>query len=251
MMQSGSPNRPALVAYHLFWVAVDWIFPPHCGGCHKFGERWCDDCQQRVIPLMESCCESCGTPLGRSGICEACRDQPPFFNALRSCYAYLEPARQAIHQLKYQRDIGLAEVLAGPMAKLANDLSWPVDLVTSVPLSPARIRQRGYNQASMLALPVAISLARPFDPGLLQRKRDTASQVGLSARDRKQNVSGAFAAKSAAGKTVLVIDDVITTGSTMNACAQALRSAGAAAVYGLSFARAVFTEQPVQSYPFS
>jgi competence protein ComFC len=251
MMQSGSPKCPALVAYHLFWVAVDWIFPPHCGGCNKFGERWCDDCQQKVIPLMESCCESCGTPLGRSGICEGCRDQPPFFNSLRSCYAHLEPARQANHQLKYQRDIGLAEALAVPMAKLVSDLSWPVDLVTSVPLSTGRIRQRGYNQASMLALPVALSLAKPFRPDLLKRHRETASQVGLSAKERKLNVSGAFAAKSTPGKVVLVIDDVITTGSTMNACAQALRSAGAAAVYGLSFARAIFSDQPVQSYPFS
>jgi ComF family protein len=154
--------------------------------------------------------------------------------------------------LKYERDIGLAEVLATPMAKLVSDLSWPVDLVTSVPLSPARIRQRGYNQASMLALPVALSLAKPFHPNLIKRSRETASQVGLSAVERKQNVSGAFAAKSTVGKVILVVDDVITTGSTMNACAQALRSAGATAVYGLSFARAVFSDQPVQSsYPFS
>ena len=136
--------------------------------------------------------ESCGTPIDRTGFCDDCRDQPPLFTSLRSCYAYLEPARQAIHRLKYQRDIGLADALAAPMTELHPRLSWQIDSVTSVPLSPARLRQRGYNQASLLAFPVALSLNKPYQSKLLQRHRDTTSQVGLSALERRQNVSRGF-----------------------------------------------------------
>ncbi len=251
MTQSGPNTRPALIAYHLFWNAVDWVFPPRCGGCDQSGERWCEDCQQKVTRLGETCCECCGEPLEQPGLCEQCRRRPPAFKALRSWCAYRDPARQAIHRLKYRRDIGLAEALAAPLLGQVHALGWKIDVVTSVPLSPARLRQRGYNQASMLAYPVALSLGKPFRAGLLVRNRDTASQVGLSAAERERNVQGAFSARPVPGQSILVIDDVITTGSTMNACAQALQAAGATAVYGLSYARAIIADHSVPIHPFS
>jgi competence protein ComFC len=180
-----------------------------------------------------------------------CRSQPPTFNALRSWCAYKENSRQAIHRLKYSRDVGLAEALAQQVCQLAGSLSWPVDVVTSVPLNPARLKQRGYNQSSLLGLPVALALGVAFRPGLLSRTRDTATQVGLSAEERKNNVKGAFSAGLSTGRNVLIIDDVITTGATMNACALALRSAGASSVYGLSFARALLSDDQVRSDPIS
>jgi ComF family protein len=183
-------------------------------------------------------------------ICQKCRNQPPAFKALRSYCAYQGPARKAIHRLKYQRDIGIAEALAVLLTNLVRDLAWPVDTITAVPLSPSRTKQRGYNQASLLAIPLALALQKPFDHRLLTRTRETDSQVGLSMIDRKQNVAGAFSASDkAAGKVIWVIDDVITTGATMNACAQALMKAGAIAVYGLSFARALLGDDHVPSDP--
>lgn len=250
MLTSGLTQRPALLAYQWFWNAVDWVFPPNCGGCDQLGERWCDNCQQKIVRLEGPLCEVCGNPLPQGGICSECRSQPPLFKALRSYCAYQSPVRDAIHRLKYQRDIGLGEALSHSLRQLAATLTWQPDVVVSVPLSSARLRQRGYNQASLLALPLAIGLGRPFDAHTLARTRETNTQVGLSAADRKCNVTGAFtASQRAAGKTILVVDDVITTGSTMNACAQALLTAGAIAVYGLSFARALLPDHQVQINP--
>jgi ComF family protein len=110
-------------------------------------------------------------------------------------------------------------------------------------LSSKRLQQRGYNQASLLARPVALALPAPYRPGLLMRNRDTLSQVDLSAQERRKNVAGAFSqvGTKPRGASILVIDDVTTTGSTLNACAHALLDAGASAVYGLTLARAVLS----------
>ncbi len=251
MPMSGASQRPALNAYHLFWNAVDWVFPPYCGGCGKFGERWCSECRAQVSPLGSIQCEKCGIPLPQPGLCSGCNQAPPAFTALRSWCAYRGPARNAIHQLKYKRDIGLADALADSLYPLLSGLGWPIDAVVSVPLSPARQRQRGYNQSSMLALPLSLAAGVPFRPSLLARTRETNSQVGLSAVDRRQNVAGAFTAGPVHALHILVVDDVITTGATMNACAQALFSSGAASVYGLSFARALLSDHQVQSDPIS
>ena len=251
MELSGLNKRPALTAYHFFWNAVDWVFPPRCGGCGQVGERWCSQCQGQVTRLTEACCHVCGNPLPQPGLCKNCQTTPPTFTALRSWCKYEDPARKAIHQLKYQRDIGLADALAVSLVSMIDDLQWKPGVVVSVPISPARLRQRGYNQASLLALPVALAIGAPFRPSFLVRARETASQVGLSAADRRQNVSGAFRAGPVRSLNVLVVDDVITTGSTMNACAQALLAAGASAVYGISFARAVLPDHLVPSDPIS
>jgi ComF family protein len=157
--------------------------------------------------------------------------------------------------LKYQRDIGLAEALSKHLIELYNDLKWEIDLVTPVPLGSKRARERGYNQSGLLARPLAYAIHKPYQPKLLLRTRETRSQVGLSAKERQQNVEGAFTANvsKVQEKVVLVIDDVMTTGSTINACAQALRKAGASAVYGLTLARAVHKidadDQSTTSYP--
>jgi ComF family protein len=134
----------------------------------------------------------------------------------------------------------LGEALAIQLSDFLQTLNWPVDMVTCVPLSRDRLRQRGYNQSAMIARPLAMSIAKPFLPVLLRKTREAPTQVGLSANDRRKNVDGAFEAGGTLliAKQVLVIDDVTTTGSTMNACARALLDAGAASVYGLTFARA-------------
>ena len=238
---AGLRKRPAYALYHLLWEALDWIFPPTCGGCGKFAERWCPDCQAGLTRLPASICQICGIPLPQIGTCHECQVSRPEYQALRSYCAYSGTARRAILRLKYSKDIGLGEALGQHLHELFNRETWSIDFVTCVPLSRGRLRVRGYNQAAMLARPLALEINRPFAPLLLRKTREAPTQVGLSASERRSNVDGAFAAGGNTdfnGRKILIIDDVTTTGSTMNACARALHQAGAAEVYGLTFARA-------------
>lgn len=233
-------SRPAAWLYHFLWNALDWVFPPHCGGCDQLGERWCDRCQAQIVHLPDLLCPVCGIPQSSGLLCVDCSNQRPAYQALRSIGYYSGPLRKAIIRLKYSRDLGLGEALAGHLSHLLMELNWQIDLVTSVPLSKGRLRQRGYNQAAVLATPVALAIHKRFQPVLLRKTREAPSQVGLSANDRRKNVDGAFVAgkMESGARQILVIDDVTTTGSTMNACARALLDAGAESVYGLTLARA-------------
>jgi ComF family protein len=240
-MKLAGTARPAYQAYHLVWTAVDWIFPPTCGGCGKVGERWCITCQQNLSRVSGPICQRCGEPLAVGGICGECSANPPAVKALRSFGIYEGSLRNAIRQMKYKRDIGLGEALSKHLIELYNDQKWEIDLIVPVPLSSRRMRERGYNQAGLLARPLSYAIGKSFLAGAILRKRETRSQVGLNASERKANTAGAFQARETfvRGKVVLVIDDVATTGATINACAQALCDAGSKAVYGLTLARAV------------
>jgi len=241
MTMAGVQKRPAFVLYHHIWIAIDWLYPPACGGCGKSGERWCRQCQELCTRIPQSCCQICGVPLPSPGICASCQETPPNYTACRSFAVYEGPLREAIHQLKYQRDIGLGEALAVHLIELLTSLPWHIDLITPVPLSPKRLKERGYNQAGLLAYPVALSSRIPYSARAIRRIRETHSQVGLSAAERSQNLLGAFQAKPeiVMGKSVLVIDDVTTTGSTLMGCTQALLNSGAVAVYGITLAKAM------------
>jgi ComF family protein len=122
-------------------------------------------------------------------------------------------------------------------------LNWSLDIITSVPLGLVRLKERGYNQATLLARPIALCLQVPFSSRALIRTRETRSQVGLTVTERQDNMADAFRANSklVKGKNILVVDDVATSGATLNACAKALLDVGASKVYGFSLARAVFT----------
>jgi competence protein ComFC len=234
-------GRPAYRLYQLAWAGLDWLYPPHCGGCGKLYSRWCQNCQGQVQLIQETVCEICGERLDAPGRCPDCRVTPPPFTALRSWAVYAGPVRNAILNLKYQGDISLGEILARPLVELVDRLGWKFDLLTPVPTSLARKKRRGYNQASILALPLALGCAVNYRPHSLIKIKNTPSQVGLTAVQRRENVRQAFQAcpKLVRGKAVLVVDDVTTSGATMRACAEALLGAGARQVYGLTLARAV------------
>ncbi len=237
-------NQPVKVLYDGFWTALDWLYPPFCAGCGNPGALWCQDCQDasHLIPL-QAICNHCGQILPKHNhVCTACRDNPPPYAAMRSWATFSGPLRKAIHSLKYQQNMGLGTQLAAPMSTLLDRLHWQIDLITAVPLSRQRVAERGYNQSYLLARPIALTHRIPFVPQAVKRTRNTPSQVGLNAPERKKNVDGAFRAapKLVENKSVLLVDDVATTGATLAASTQALLSAGAIKVYAITLARAVF-----------
>lgn len=233
--------RPAYFLYQLLWQAADWVFPPECaGGCGRVGVRWCEACQAQVHLVTGPICPYCGDPRPDPTPCKDCSDLLPSYKAMRSYGIFEGTLREALHRLKYQRDIGLGEPLSKHLVELYNQLKWDIDIVVPIPLGIKRLKERGYNQSAMLARPFSFAMNKPYRPAALQRNRETRSQVGLSAQERRANVENSFLAsrEEVEGKIVLIIDDVTTTGSTLNACAQALREAGASVVYGLTLARA-------------
>ena len=226
--------------YRSIWSALDLLYPPVCGGCGKIGSRWCVDCQQRVQILSGTLCEVCGLPQEADGICDTCRVERPYFRALRAWTVFEDPVRSALHKLKYYRDFSMGDALAAQMTDFVRDLNWPIDMLIPIPLGRQRHKERGYNQVGMIARPLALILDIQFAPNELTRRKETRSQVGLSKQERQKNVHGAFQAGTGVnGKTILVLDDVSTTGSTLSSSAEALLSSGAKDVYALTVARAL------------
>jgi ComF family protein len=150
------------------------------------------------------------------------------------------PIRHAIHSMKYRRNAALGDALAPHLAGYARKLGWRADLVVPVTLGKQRMNERGYNQVGLLAKPLAAMQGWRFSPQVLVRRRETRSQVGLTPLERKGNIYGAFHAEPAlaAGKNILLVDDVVTTGVTLTDCSEALLRSGARNIYALTLARA-------------
>ena len=201
---------------------------------------WCATCRQATREPVDPICKVCGLPQDTAGECPACRAERPHFRALRAWAVFDDRVRNALHRLKYKRDMSMGATLAAEMLPFVEKLGWQVDLIIPVPLSRQRLRERGYNQVAMIAMPLAMGLNVHYAPRQLIRGKETRTQVGLSRAERKENTRNAFQAHpGVTGKTVLVIDDVATTGSTLSACAEALMTAGAKEVYALTVARAL------------
>lgn len=242
MSEPGYAVRPVYRLYQLAWAGLDWLYPPYCGGCGARGARWCSDCQQNIQTIQEPYCQRCGQPITNSGngTCPDCKHRPFCLTALRSWAKFSGPLQNAIHRLKYKGDLALGDVLASPLIDLIRETRWAVDAVVPVPIGIVRQAQRGYNQAALLALPIALGLNFAYRPKAIEKIRDTRSQVGLSLSERLENVKGAFRAKPelVESKRVLLVDDVTTSGATIDACGEALFEAGATQVFGITLARA-------------
>jgi ComF family protein len=174
-------------------------------------------------------------------MCIRCSTKEPHFTALRSWAKYEGQVSETIKRLKYGRDISLGLVLAEFLVELLQREGWQIDLVIPVPLGVARLRERGYNQAALIAKPLALKAGLPYETHALTRVRETRSQVGLSFDQRIDNVKNAFLATRdfVNENRILIIDDVATSSATMDACGAALQIAGAVDVYGLTLARAI------------
>jgi ComF family protein len=230
-------------AYCWVWESLDWLYPPSCAGCGKRGERWCNACRADVKLMHPPLCSLCGRRIQgdqRDAVCRFCREDQPAFRALRSWAEFEGITRKMLHLLKYRKDVGLGEVLSRPLIGLLHSLHWQIDMMMPVPMSKERSMARGYNQAALLARPLALAYGTPYVERGLHKVRDTISQVGLSLNERHKNVKGAFLAQSkiVTNKQILIVDDVATTGATLNACAAELLTKGARSVYCLTLARA-------------
>lgn len=226
--------------YRSTWSALDLLFPPVCGGCEKTGSRWCEDCQSKVKILNGIVCEVCGLPQVQVGTCKTCLADKPHFRMLRAWTIFEDPIQNALHKLKYRKDMSMGDAIAYHMLPFVENLNWKIDIIIPVPLGKDRIKQRGYNQVAMIAKPLSIALQVAYAPNELIRKKETRTQVGLTKLERKKNVEGAFqASASVKRKHIVVMDDVSTTGATLSSIAESLYQAGAENVYALTVARAL------------
>lgn len=230
--------------YSFLWQALDWVFPPICAGCGKPGTRWCDECDRKLVKITGPVCPVCGYPSRSGNLCGRCKqdDHAPY--VLRSVYTYQDSLREGLHQLKYRNNLGFGDFLAGRMADYLGGQDWHLDYIVPVPLGKLRARERGYNQAAAIAYPLSLLTGVRYSGRILSRTRETGTQVSKQMSVRKMNVSGAFSAQSrlTQGKAFLIVDDIITTGSTIKECARTLLAAGAHTVYGISPARAMLKD---------
>lgn len=205
----------------------------------------CDVCWSRIRSLPAPCCDRCGHPT-RGVACTFCPTLPPYVRAARStCWVPDATASAALRALKYDGWAAIARPMAERMARLA----WPADVVAErsavvpVPLARARLRERGYNQAALLAEHLAETWAIPCWDGAVARERETPTQTRLTPSERSTNVHRAFRVEASrcgrlAGAHLVLVDDVLTTGATLNAAAGALFDAGARIVSYITFGRA-------------
>ncbi len=222
------------------WKIIDFIFPPTCVGCGEVGEMLCNDCSKQIKKIDQNYqilpkTDSPNTVKSYS---------TPTLNAIYSYALYSPPISSAIKKFKYRRDIGMSNLLANFLLELYNKNKMDIDMVVPVPLNKNRNKQRGFNQSYFLALPFSLEIRKPLCKQSLRRVRDTNSQVGLNREERSLNLTGAFEAdhKLVNGKNILLIDDVTTTGATLEACAQALKSAGAMDIFAFTVALAMQTQ---------
>jgi ComF family protein len=236
-------------------AALDLLFPPSCLNCRKAVAEHgglCPECWSGVAFIERPFCERLGTPLARDmgagALSLEALASPPAFARARAVARFDSPAARALaHRLKYGDRLELAEPIGRWMARAGAELLAEADLIAPIPLHRLRLVARGFNQSAALAQVVSRLSGVPLEPQALTRVKATSPQVGLTRAQRADNLSGAFAVEdrlkpAVAGRNILLIDDVLTTGATANAASRALLRAGAARVDLLVFARAVTSD---------
>ncbi len=224
------------------WKIADWVYPPVCAGCGREGFRFCPQCLSEVKVLNGSRCLSCGRPISiNQRFCDYCQEVPFLITDLCSWAEFEGPLREAIHHFKYQQDVALGDFFCTFLIAIIEEHKWQFDLVVPVPVSKSRLKSRGYNQSELLSRPIARYFCVNHSTKALKRVRETESQFSLSSKERNRNMEDAFLGFPAKlnNKRVLVVDDIITTGATMNQCAKSLLQAGAKEVYGVSIAKTI------------
>ncbi len=215
------------------WIDAlgQWLLPPRCLLCDGLGESGLDLCAgcRACLPWIEDACSGCALPLpvghGLAQRCGECLRQPFAFDAAWAAFRYDPPLARLLPRLKFHADLAAGATLARLMAQ--RPPPHAADAMLPVPLHRQRLASRGYNQALELARPLAQRLRLPLLPDALVRVRATTAQTGLDGVARRRNLREAFATRRPVPARVLLVDDVMTTGATLDACARALKQAGA------------------------
>ncbi len=223
-------------------MALALLFPQHCLGCGKEGNFFCSSCNNSLPRIIPPLCPLCGRPQSSGILCPGCVSWQAGIDGIRSPFRFDGVMREAVHQLKYRH----LRVLAVPLARLLNDylVTSPVpgEVLVPVPLHRRRLRERGYNQSGLLARELGKLSSLPVMDNCLVREKPTPPQARTkTVAERQSNVASAFTCRDdrLRNKQVLLIDDVATSGATLDACARALKAGGAAAVWGLALAREI------------
>jgi ComF family protein len=221
---------------------LDLLLPLRCLGCGREGDLICPSCRQSLPMIRLPLCQRCGATSSEGNLCHSCINYPLTIDGIRSVFLFQSTVRQAILHLKYRHLKAVAAPLSQLLAEYIGSHPLKGEVIIPVPLHPKRLRERGYNQASLLAKELSILVGLPVVEGALIRVHDAVPQARTkSAIERRRNVEGAFACQQRfEGRQILLIDDVCTTGATLDACATALKAAGASSVWGLTVAREMF-----------
>jgi len=229
------------------------LWPAACPLCNEIPDEplsgsFCPRCSETFVAIREPFCLACGRRLNpgsnpRNKVCARCATEPHAFDLARSYGNYEGALSRGVIDFKFHRKRELLEVFSPMMSRTAAQAAKElrIDLVVPVPLHPARIKERGFNQAADLARAASAGTGRPLSHGIMQRVRNTGQQTGMTRAQRKRNVKGAFKVRRpdrVKNKNLLLVDDVMTTGATLDECARELKKAGAARVAAVTLARA-------------
>ena len=224
-------------------TSIDLLFPKRCVGCDVEGAFLCSECSDDLPLLEPPYCFICSQPGDLTmRLCRRCWERPLQIDGIRSPCRFEGAIRNAVHSLKYRNLRAMAPVLASLLADFVVSQSIEADLLIPAPLHPKRERSRGYNQSLLLARETGMLLNMEISNDALRRVQNNPSQASVSNEDERwANVANAFQASPdlVGGKRVIILDDVCTTGATLEACSLALKAAGALSVHGLTLAREV------------
>jgi len=220
-------------------IALDLLFPRYCIGCGREGDFICENCRSALTSITPPICNKCGRPLSGGRPCNRCIEEQNEIDGIRAPFAFEGLVRQSIHKLKYQNIRALAETFAAFLYDCLMNNVLSADVLVPVPLHPKRLRERGYNQSVLLARELGKLCSLPVIEDYLVRCLYTPPQAQSSGVvERRHNIMNAFKCLDNRlwGKNVLLLDDVATSGSTLNTCARELKSTGVASVWGLVLA---------------
>ena len=227
----------------LIELAVDSFFPRRCVGCGKVGGFLCPECLGKLPRLLPPLCPHCGRPQASGIVCSDCRRRQTQIDGIRSLFRFDEVIRKAVHQLKYRNLKTISPCLAELLAEYLRSNPLPGEAFVPVPLHPRRLRERGYNQSSLLAGDLGRHIDLPVIEDCLIRVKQASPQVrAVDVEERRRNVADAFVCRDekVSGKQIILIDDVCTSGATLESCAAALKNKGATSVWGLTLAREIY-----------
>lgn len=222
---------------------IDLFFPRSCLGCGKVGDFICSRCSKKLSRLLPPICQRCGKPESSGTYCRECWGTRNHIDVIRSVFVFEGIIRRAVHEFKYRNLRAIAVDLSQYMADYFLEYKLAADILLPVPMHANRLRKRGYNQSDLLAELISGRLSLPVRGDLIRRVRDNKPQARTTCvEERRSNMENTFTCISSevSGKDIIIIDDVCTSGATLEACAAALKMKGASNVSGFTLAREIY-----------